>query len=201
MNLKNTNWLKISGVCGILTPIVAFTFISLAIISFPQFSWTDNALSDLGVQEGVTSVPFNSGLIIGAFLALIFASGLFILQKKILGRIGVFIFALAGLALMAIGIFTENFEPTHYYASVALFLLLFLSTLVIGPAFMLEARVKMGLFTFLAAAVVALVWAVQWTIGFGSNVAIPETLSGLSASAWTVMLSFKMLREASRLRN
>jgi hypothetical membrane protein len=201
MNLKNNNWLKISGVCGILTPVVVFTFISLAITSSPQFSWTDNALSDLGVQEGVTSVLFNSGLIIGAFLAMTFASGLFILQKKILGRIGVFIFALAGLTLMAIGIFTENFEPTHYHASVALFLLLPMSMLVIGAASMLEARVKIGLFTFLTAAVAALVWTVQWTIGFGSNVAIPETLSGLSASAWTIMLGFKMLREASRLRN
>ena len=82
MNLKNVNWLKISGVCGILTPLVAFTFISLAIASSPQFSWTDNALSDLGVVEGVTAVLFNSGLIIGGILAIIFASGLFIFLRR-----------------------------------------------------------------------------------------------------------------------
>jgi len=49
MNSKNVAWLKISGVSGIVTPIVAFTFISLAIVYSPQFSWTENALSDLGV--------------------------------------------------------------------------------------------------------------------------------------------------------
>jgi len=74
MNLKNVDWLKISGVSGVLAPLVAFTLISLAITSHPQFSWTGNALSDLGVVEGVTAVLFNSGLIIGGILAIIFAS-------------------------------------------------------------------------------------------------------------------------------
>jgi hypothetical protein len=45
------------------------------------------------------------------------------------------------------------------------------------------------------------VWAIQWTIGFGSNVAIPETLSALSAFAWFIVLGFKMLRETSHMRN
>ena len=104
MNLKNVAWLKISGVSGVLAPLVAFTFISLAITSHPQFSWTGNALSDLGVVEGVTAVLFNSGLIIGGILAIIFASGLFIfLRNRVLGRIGAFIFTLAALALVAIG--------------------------------------------------------------------------------------------------
>jgi len=110
MGSKNVNWLKISGVCGTIAPIVAFTFILLAITSYPQFSWTGNALSDLGVVEGVTAVLFNSGLIIGGILAIIFASGLFIfLRNRVLGRIGAFIFTLAALALVAIGIFIGKF--------------------------------------------------------------------------------------------
>ena len=62
MGSKNVNWLKISGVCGTIAPIVAFTFILLAILNFPQFSWTENALSDLGVQEGVTQYYLILGL-------------------------------------------------------------------------------------------------------------------------------------------
>ena len=201
MGSKNVNWLKISGVCGTIAPIVAFTFILLAILNFPQFSWTGNALSDLGVQEGVTAILFNSGLVIGGILALVFASGLFVLQNTMLGRIGVFIFVLAALAFMAIGVFSENAEPTHYYVSVTFFVLFPTSMLVIGAAFLLTAKLKMGFFTFLAAIVAELVWAIQWTIGFGSNVAIPETLSALSASIWLMVLGFKMLREASQLHN
>jgi len=201
MGSKNVNWLKISGVSGILAPIVAFTFILLAIALSPQFSWTGNALSDLGVQEGVTAILFNFGLIIGGISALVFASGLFVLQKTMLGRIGVFIFVLAALAFMAIGVFSENAEPTHYYVSVTFFVLFPISMFVIGAAFLLTAKLKMGFFTFLAAIVAALVWIMQWTIGFGSDVAIPETLSGLSASIWLMVLGFKMLREASQSHN
>lgn len=201
MGSKNVNWLKISGVCGTIAPIVAFTFILLAILNFPQFSWTGNALSDLGVQEGVTAILFNSGLVIGGILALVFASGLFVLQKTMLGRIGVFIFVLAALAFMAIGVFSENAEPTHYYVSVTFFVLFPISMLVIGAAFLLTAKLKMGFFTFLAAIVAELVWAIQWTIGFGSNVAIPEALSALSALIWLMVLGFKMLREASQSHN
>jgi hypothetical membrane protein len=201
MGSKNVNWLKISGVCGIIAPIVAFTFVLLAILNFPQFSWTGNALSDLGVQEGVTAILFNSGLVIGGILALVFASGLFVLQKTMLGRIGVFIFVLAALAFMAIGVFSENAEPTHYYVSVTFFVLFPISMLVIGATFLLTAKLKMGFFTFLAAIVAALLWAIHWTIGFGSNVAIPEALSALSALIWLMVLGFKMLREASQSHN
>ena len=198
MGSKNVNWLKISGVCGILAPIVAFTFILLAILNSPQFSWTEKALSDLGVQEGVTATLFNSGLMIAGILLLVFVSGLFVLQKTMLGRIGVFISVLAALALVAIGTFPESVEPTHYYVSVAFFLLLLVSMLVIGATFLLTARVELGFFTFLAAIVAALVWIMQWTIGFGSDVAIPETLSALSASTWSIVLGFQMLKQGSR---
>jgi len=198
IDLKDVAWLKISGISGIVTPIVAFTFISLAVTSYPQFSWMENALSDLGVQEGATAVLFNSGLVIGGILALVFASGLFIfLREKILGRIGAFLLVLDVLALIAIGIFPSNVKPMHHYASVAFFVLFPVSMIVLGATFLFMAEVKMGLFTFLVAMVVAVVWMIQWTIRFGSDVAIPETLSALSASTWSMVLGFKMLRKAS----
>jgi len=198
MNSKNGVWLKISGVSGVLTPIIAFTFISLAIASYPEFSWTENALSDLGVQTGVTAILFNSGLIIGGVLALVFALGLFMyLREKMLGRIGVFIFVLDTLALIAIGVFPKNVELAHYYASVVFFVLFPISMFVICAAFLIMGKVKMGLFTFLAAIVATVVWIIQFSIRFVPNVAIPETISALSASTWSIVLGFKMLKEAS----
>lgn len=199
MGSKNVNWLKISGVCGTIAPIVAFTFISLAITSHPQFSWTGNALSDLGVVEGVTAVLFNSGLIIGGILAIIFASGLFIfLRNRMLGRIGAFIFTLAALALVAIGIFTENFGRIHYYVSVAFFIFAPISMLIICATFFVMRKVKMGLFTFLTAIIAALVWVLQFAMRYVPNVAIPETISALLASTWSIVLGFQMLKQGSR---
>jgi len=192
MKSKDSVWLKISGTSGVLTPIIAFTLILLAIASYPEFSWTENALSDLGVQEGVTAVLFNTGLIVSGILAILFATGLFkFLKENLLGRIGAFIFVLDAFALTAIGVFPENVNPMHFYASVAFFMLFPISMFFLGAAFLRKSNMKLGLFTFIAAIVAAIVW----TIPFGKGVAIPETLSALSASTWSIVLGFKMLKE------
>jgi hypothetical membrane protein len=111
----------IGAATGILAPIFAFTCIFIAIASYPQFSWTNNALSDLGVISGITGLLFNFGLYACGLLALVFA--LFCLlsyfEKNLVGRIGVAFFAAATLALICIGVFNESFSPTHYLVSVA----------------------------------------------------------------------------------
>jgi len=199
MNGKSTAWFKISAVCGILTPIIAFTFIFLAIASFPEFSWTNNALSDLGVQEGIAAVLFNSGLIISGILAFVFAVGLVkFLSEQLLGRIGALVFAIDTLMLVAIGVFSENFGRIHYYVSVMFFALFPISILIIFATLLHRGKVKTGLFTLLVAAIAAVAWIIQFTIKFGSNVAIPETISALSASAWSIVLGFQMFEKASQ---
>lgn len=186
------NWLKISGISGMIVPFIAFTLILLAIAYSPSFSWTRNALSDLGVQEGVTAVLFNTGLIISGILAVLFATGLFaFLQGNLLSRIGAFVLVLDMFALTAIGVFPGNVKPLHFYASVAFFALLPMSMFLLGVAFLRTSRTKLGFFTFTAAIVAASVWIVP----FGKGVAVPETLSGLSASTWSVVLGFKILTE------
>jgi len=186
------NWLKISGVSGMIAPFIGFTLILLAIAYSPEFSWTENALSDLGVQKGVTAVLFNTGLIITGVLAILFAAGLFTFVKaRLLSRIGGFLFLLDAFALTAIGIFPENIEPLHYYASVTFFTLFPISMFLLGAAFLRTLKMRLGLFTVTA----ALVAAIVWTISFGKGVAIPETLSGLSASAWLIVLGSKMLKD------
>ncbi len=57
-NQRNLVYQKIGASSGIVTPIVAFVCILTSITSYPAFSWTNNALSDLGVVPGITSFPF-----------------------------------------------------------------------------------------------------------------------------------------------
>jgi hypothetical membrane protein len=66
--------LKAAGLCGVATPIIVLPLILLSISYSPWFSWTRNALSDLGVHEA--AILFNSSLMIGGVLALAFAFGL-----------------------------------------------------------------------------------------------------------------------------
>jgi hypothetical membrane protein len=191
--------LRMLGTCGFLAPVLAFAFILLAVASHPQFSWLDNALSDLGVVSGVTAVLFNSGLIGSGILCFIFATGLFVfLGERALGRTGAFVLVLASLALVAIGVFPESVRSVHYFVSVAFFVLLPVSMLFIVGAFWLMGQVRMAVLTFLAAVVAAAPWVLLFSVRYVSGVAIPEFVSGLAGAVWAVVLSGKMLRQASR---
>ena len=198
---KNVMWLRIAGTCGIVALILAFTFIYLAVTSYPQFSWMDNALSDLGVVPSVTAALFNYGLIISGMLLFIFSTGMFVfLGEKFVSRTGTFVFALACLALVAIGVFPENVKPTHYLVSVAFFVLLPISMLVITVAFWLMDQVRMAVFTLIVAVVAATPWLLLFSVRYVSGVAVPEAVSGLAGAVWAVVLGYKMMREASRAK-
>jgi hypothetical membrane protein len=198
---KNALWLRVSGICGFLAPLIAFAFIFSAIAFYSEFSWVDNALSDLGVVAGVTAVLFNSGLIISGVLCFVFATGLFMfLGERAVGKIGAFIFVLASLALFAIGVFPESIRPVHYFVSVMFFVLLPISMLVIVGTFWLMRQVRMAVFTLLVAVAAAAPWILLFSVQYVSGVAVPEAVSAFASSVWAVVLSGEMLRQASRSR-
>jgi hypothetical membrane protein len=182
-----------------VTPVLAFTCILTAIASYPAFSWTNNALSDLGVIAGVTGPLFNFGLYSSGLFALNFAVfGLFnYLGGRWVGKVGAAVFAAAGLALMGIGFFPENVVPTHYLFSVAFFVLLPISLLVLTGAFAFKRRTRMALYTLAVAVVAALPWILYFSVHYVSGVAIPEAVSGLAGGAWAVVLGYKMFKAAS----
>jgi hypothetical membrane protein len=199
---EKTSWLKLAGVAGILTPVSAFLFIGLAIASYGQFSWTLNALSDLGVVSGVTAPLFNFGLFLSSVLALNFSIGLFIsLRESTIGKAGVGVFILACISLLGISLFPENMRPFHYAFSVAFFVLLPIALLVIVGYYLKMRRKGMAAFTLLVAIIAAVPWVLQFTVPFVSGVAIPEAISAAAGSVWTLVLSYKMLKQATQARS
>lgn len=177
--------------CGVVTPIIVLSLILLAVSYSPWFGWTKNALSDLGVHEA--AILFNSSLMMGGVLALIFASGLMqILKKEVLGFIGTFTLALSTISLFAIGVFPESVRPIHFYVSFAFFALLAISLLLIGAALMQKPSQRyLGLVTILAGFIVAVVWSVPH-----QSPAIPEIIASLAASVWSVILGIKLFKAA-----
>jgi hypothetical membrane protein len=189
---------RFGGVAGILTPVFAFTFIGLAIASYPQFSWLNNALSDLGVVPGITSTLFNFGLFVSGLFSFNFALGLFkFLGKNITGKIGAIILLLASLSLMGIGITPENIRPFHYIFSVAFFSLVPISLLVIASYFLITRQKPMAAFTLLIAILAAAPWVLFIQIHYVQGVAIPELLSALASALWAVVIGWKMFKVAS----
>jgi hypothetical membrane protein len=193
---ENMAYRKIGASAGIAAPIVGFTCILAAIASYPAFSWTDNALSDLGVIPGVTGPLFNFGLFAAGLLTFTFAAlGLFsYLKASWAGKIGSAFFAATATALMAIGVFNENFSPTHYAVSVAFFAIAPISLFIITAALWRTNRKGLAFFTVLMGVVSALPWFLLFAFNYVPNAAIPEFLSGLAVSAWALVLGIKMLK-------
>jgi hypothetical membrane protein len=188
---------KVGVAAGFVAPVWAFLFISLAILSFPSFSWTNNALSDLGVVPDLTSWLFTLGLCGGGVLAFIFTViGLFqFVGKGLAGKVGAGFFAASTLTLVCIGIFNESFRPTHYLFSVAFFVLAPLAFFILTAGFYLKGRRGFAAFTIIVASIAAIPWILQLTIPYVANVAVPETISGAAISIWVILLSTKMLQK------
>ncbi|MGD6805937.1 MAG: DUF998 domain-containing protein [Candidatus Bathyarchaeia archaeon] len=187
---------RVGAAAGIAAPIVAFTCILSAIASYPLFSWTNNALSDLGVVEGVTSVLFTSGLVTAGVLAVIFAAlGLFNYADSRLGKAGSIVFAAACMALVLIGIFNENYRPTHYLVSVAFFALAPIGLFILTSWLYRSRQRGTAALTVAIGFIAAIPWILQFTINYVPNVAIPETISALAVGAWAIIMSTKILKK------
>ncbi len=193
---RNLVYPRIGASSGILAPIVAFVCVLTAIASYPQFSWTSNALSDLGVVPGITASLFNFGLLASGILAFNFAIfGLYpYFEKSWAGKIGSVVFAAATLALIAISVFNEHFSPTHYIVSVAFFTLAPIALFILTVGFWLCRMRGFAGFTVAVGVAAALPWLLIFSFNYVPNVAIPEFLSGLAVSAWAIVLGIKMLK-------
>ena len=190
---------RFGGLAGILTPIMAFTFIGLAIATYPQFSWVNNGLSDLGVVPGITSTLFNFGLFVSGLFSLNFAIGLFkFLGNHITGKIGAIVFISASLALEGIAVAPENVRPFHYAFSVAFFTLMPIALLVIAGYYVITRQRPLAFFTLLVAILAAAPWVLYFLVQYVQGVAIPELLSALAGAAWAVVIGWKMFKSASQ---
>lgn len=178
--LARKKWLRLAGLCGVAAPAVAFSLIFLAISLSPWFSWSANALSDLGVGEAAW--VFNSGLMAGGILTMVFAAGLLItFRGRALGRVGAVLLFFDAVALFGIGLFSEAAGEIHSYFSVTFFVLFPISLFLLGAGAVMVGSKKFGSFTIVDGILAALPWAFSW-----DGVAIPEAISALVASIWII---------------
>lgn len=185
----NVERIRRLGFFGIVTPVVGFTCIFLAISTAPWFSWTKNALSDLGVS-GLTASIFNGGLIISAMCMMTFSAGVWEFTKKSLrGKAGSGSLFLAAFFLLGIGMFPETIKPHHYIFSVAFFVTLPISMLILSTYMMRGETQNLGYLTIVGSIVAILVWTLEW-----DGVAIPEAVSALMAAIMSIILGYRMMK-------
>lgn len=183
---------KIAGLCGILAPIIALVFISISIFLHPWFSWTENALSDLGALGTSYNFVFNLGLIITGITFLLFVTGLPELLNRAISRVGVWILALSALSLTAIGIFPSGTSP-HGNATIGFYSFAAIALLLIGGDLTLEHNNRgWGVITLLLVLTGLLAaLAFPW-----SSAAIPETIGALVLSVWGILFGARLLYRA-----
>ncbi|MEM2896852.1 MAG: DUF998 domain-containing protein [Candidatus Bathyarchaeia archaeon] len=179
---------KIFKIFGLLSPTIAYMSIALAILKAPSFSWTKNALSDLGVIEN-SALLFNSGLMISAVFMFIFGIGLVGVFKGLLGMLGITFYLSSSVALFAIGLFPENTGLIHFYVSIAFFCFLSLALILLGYSSLKHSKTTFGSITLALGIFTALVWIFPW-----SSAAIPELITSTLGALWTVHTAINVLR-------
>jgi|Deesub1362B_J571_1020462.scaffolds.fasta_scaffold00027_162 hypothetical membrane protein len=171
---------------GILSPVIAFISILLAVSTHSWFSFEKNAISDLGRVGLEYNYILNYGLILSGLFGLVFAYGLIKSQKRVLGRLGSFIFAAGIFSLLLIGVFPEG-TPPHLSVSLGFFLLSGFGMLLKGIDDLKEKR-EFGIFTII---LFSLGWILAvWALKTFKGVAIAELIGAIAVSIWVYSIIF-----------
>jgi hypothetical membrane protein len=179
---------SVIGIIGILLPIIMIFIIYGSITMVPEFSWTENAISDLGASGVPSATFFNFGIMITGFLLLIFTIGV---SDKLFGdsglrRVGSWIMGLSSLFLILIAIYPLPVD-LHFYVSYLFFILFPLSFLIIGVSnFRNENNFKRRLSYFAFLVVLIAVFSLGLVLIFEGE-AVSEVLAALPGFIWLMI--------------
>jgi hypothetical membrane protein len=185
---------KVAGICGILGQSFTFICIFLAISVSPWFSWTNNALSNLGDLTRPTSAPiFNIGLIVGGILTAIFALGLSMKTKtNTLGLVATILLFACGLGMIGVGIFPENYPLPHVISAMTIFVPITASLLLFAVA---QLRGKSMMTFGVVSLALGLVGFVNWFMPWGNAIAVWEMVAVIPGYIWSLIASAMLLTD------
>ena len=171
---------------GVAAVAVSFSAILLSTLLAPWFSWTGNALSELGAPGEPYSWLFNWGLMVGGVLGSAFVLRVGVDSEGWAGRVGSAVLCWATLSLFAIGLFPVGTD-LHGPASVSFFVSLTYGLVAHGSADALAGRVRTGVagvWLGMLNATAWLAWALVAAGGSAPGVAIPEFVGALAIAGW-----------------
>lgn len=181
---------------------VALTMVAIlaATVVSPAFSWTGNALSNLGVTEtaagtGLTVVLFNGGLLLGGLLGLGFAVALARTAVSLAGRVTALSFGLAVVFMALVGVFPQNTSP-HFPVALGFYLLISVTLWLDGLTALGRGWRQRGIVAVSLGTANLAGWLVWGLTGppTRAGLAIPELWGAVLFSAWTGWVSIGILR-------
>lgn len=212
MTSKNVDFTRLSGLFGMLAPLVALISIGLAILLSPWFSFTGNYLSDLGGRpdsdrlwdtHGNASIIFNFGLVIAGIFGICFGigikkSGMF---KSRIGDLGMAFLLLAACMLVGIGLFSETTGVIHTIFSYAFFILAGFAALFLGIDHLKSSERTLGWFImglFIFGLISVPLFIAPKPVG--SN-AIAELIPIISISLFSLVFGYKLFMMDPRVKS
>jgi len=173
---------------GTIGPVIAYVFIGISIALSPWFSWSNNALSDLGhsVKSGVAPV-FNLGLLLTGFTILVYA----VTALKKHSRYTSICLSASAFLLQSIATFNEAYGFLHYAVSVLFFVSL-------GVALIVYAIERKSSLTVAAFIIGFGSWILFWSKIYSAGVAVPEVISSTAVTFWLVLSSLRIYFSNSR---
>lgn len=180
---------------GVAGALIGFVTTFLATLLSPTFSWTANALSDLGAPGAANPWLFNGGLIVSGLIALPFAWILYVAARNAVERLGAGTFAGTVALLALVGAFPEG-TTLHPPLAVGYFTLLSLTLWIHGTGTVLAGDAVRGLAVIWLGIAHVLGWILWVAIGT-AGVAIPEFAGSWVLLAWLV-LTTRWVQRASR---
>ena len=180
-----TDDIAVTRAFGAAATLLALGGIAVAIVLDPTFSWTTDALSDLGVRDRSAPV-FNWGLILGGIAGVGYAFGLWRSPAGApIAAVRAAVLALAMVAMAGVGVFDLT-EPLHGPAAIGFYTLITVAFAVDGLARRSTTTGRVALaFVPVHVAVWATFVAGRWPV---SGLALPELPGALMLAAWVWVL-------------
>lgn len=169
---------------GAVGSLVGVATVLVATLRSPTFSWTDNAISDLGASGASHPQILNVGLVTSSLLAVPFVYVLWCRASHRVERAGAVAYALSLVSLGCIGAFPVG-DPLHTPVSVAFFTFGTVTLLVHGTGTVLGGAVQRGLGSIWLGLVHVISW-ILWDVGarLGPGLAIPELIGAVLVVCW-----------------
>jgi hypothetical membrane protein len=174
---------------GVVGPLVAYFFIAVSIILSPWFSWSNNALSDLGhaVKSDVAPL-FNFGLLLAGFFLITYSITSFRKHAKYTSHF----LLISALLLQLIATFDEVYGPLHFYVSVLFFVSLGFASIV----YAVERKSALASVAFM---INLGSWILYSTEIYIVGIAVPETISSLAVISWVMLSALRIFLGKSNL--
>ena len=187
--------LQTSVAAGLASVVTTNVAILSAVVASPSFSWSENALSNLGqpgtaVATPVTTALFNGGLVLGGVLGVGFTVALWAVADNHVQRLAVPPFVGAMVAMAGVGVFPQS-QPLHAPAAIGLYLLSMVAMSFDGTGALIAGVVRRGAATLALVVVHVGVWW-WWSTGgpiLRAGLAVPEIAGALVITGWVVLVA------------